>query len=231
VEGSGAAPHIGTLGEKSLHSALKQWYARPGDLVETRLSRYVIDIQRGDLLIEIQTRQLYKLRKKLAWLLDQGYTVRLVHPVKVEKWIVRENASGEVLARRKSPKKGKVLDAFRELGRCGEILLRPGFVLEIVLVQVEEHWRDDRQGSWRRKGWSLQDHHLLGVVEQQVFSCPEDYLAVLPGALPQPFTNRELAKHAHCTVLQAGHLSYTLRALGLVEVVGKKGQQYVMLKK
>ena len=48
-------PHIGTLNEGSLHAALKQVYAEPGDTFEVPLDRFVIDISRDELLIEIQT--------------------------------------------------------------------------------------------------------------------------------------------------------------------------------
>jgi hypothetical protein len=49
---------IGLLNEKPLHASLKQWYSRPGDRFEVPIDRFVIDIVRGDLLIEIQTRNL-----------------------------------------------------------------------------------------------------------------------------------------------------------------------------
>ncbi len=46
-----SSPHIGTLGERSLHAALKEWYAEQGDLLEREVDGYVIDIVRGDLLV------------------------------------------------------------------------------------------------------------------------------------------------------------------------------------
>ena len=46
---------IGTLGEKSLHSSLKNWYAQPGDRLEAEVDGFHIDIIRKNLLIEIQT--------------------------------------------------------------------------------------------------------------------------------------------------------------------------------
>ena len=49
---------IGTLNEKSLHAALKEWYAKPEDLIEVPVDGFTVDIVRGDLLIEIQTRNL-----------------------------------------------------------------------------------------------------------------------------------------------------------------------------
>ena len=46
---------IGTLNEKPLHAALKDWCARPGDQFEVFVDGFVVDIVRGNLLIEIQT--------------------------------------------------------------------------------------------------------------------------------------------------------------------------------
>ena len=37
---------IGTLGERSLHSALKEWYALPGDQLEEEVDGFHIDIVR-----------------------------------------------------------------------------------------------------------------------------------------------------------------------------------------
>ena len=50
--------HIGVMQEMALHAALKAWYAQPGDLLETKVDGYVVDIVRdgGAELIEIQTR-------------------------------------------------------------------------------------------------------------------------------------------------------------------------------
>ncbi|MHA1257030.1 MAG: hypothetical protein ACTSPS_15680 [Promethearchaeota archaeon] len=45
---------IGTLKEKSLHAELKNWLKLPGDKIESPVDGYIIDIVRGELLIEIQ---------------------------------------------------------------------------------------------------------------------------------------------------------------------------------
>lgn len=111
---------IGQLAERSLHAALKEYLAQPGDQFEVKLGRYVIDIVRGDLLIEIQTRHLYALRPKLRRLLDDGHPIRLVHPLPAERWIVREARDGRQ-TRRKSPKRAAVRDIFKELVRIPDL--------------------------------------------------------------------------------------------------------------
>ena len=97
---------IGLINEKPLHASLKQWYARPGDRFEVPVDRFVVDIVRDNLLIEIQTRNFASINAKLSEL-TRSYEVRLVYPVVQEKWIVRCDG-----VRRKSPKRGQLEDLF-----------------------------------------------------------------------------------------------------------------------
>ena len=68
---------VGVLNEKPLHAALKAWYAQPGDEFEALVDGSVIDIVRGDLLVEIQTRNFSALKRKLEKLVVD-HPVRLV---------------------------------------------------------------------------------------------------------------------------------------------------------
>ena len=126
------------LAERSLHAALKRWYRGPGDQFEVPLEGYHIDLVREDLLIEIQTRNFYALRRKLPKLLE-GHRLRLVHPIAVEKWLVRVAADGETeIGRRRSPKRGAFADIFDELVHVPTLLTHPNFSLDILLVREEE---------------------------------------------------------------------------------------------
>ncbi len=214
---------IGQLTERSLHAALKAYLARPGDQTEVKLGRYVIDLVRDDRLIEIQTRHLYALRPKLRRLLDEGHAIRLVHPLPAERWIVREDAVGRPISRRKSPKRAAAADIFSELVRIPDLAAHPNLTLEVLLVQEEQVWRDDGQGSWRRGRWSLVDRRLLGVAGSVVLVAPADYLALLP-PLPQPFSNADLARARGWNTHLAGKATYALRAMGLLSMVGKQGR-------
>ncbi len=214
--------HIGTLTESSLHAALKQWYSQSGDLIEAEVEGLVIDIAREQNLIEIQTGNFTALRPKLKRLLPD-YSIRLVYPVAVEKWIVREDRAGHFMQRRKSPKRGRVEDMFQELVRIPSYLLEPQLAFEVILTRQEEIWRNDGKGSWRRKRWSIHDRRLLGVIEQVEFRCAEDYLSLLPADLTMPFSNRELATTLACRISLAQKMTYTLRRMGVLETVGKAG--------
>jgi hypothetical protein len=56
---------INVYNEKSLHAALKKWYTQPGDQLEIRVDGYIIDLVRGDLLVEVQTGSFSPLKRKL----------------------------------------------------------------------------------------------------------------------------------------------------------------------
>jgi hypothetical protein len=215
---------IGQLAERSLHAALKEYLRQPGDEVEVKLGRYVIDLVRDDLLIEVQTRHLYALRPKLAALLDAGHRVHLVHPLPAERWIVRQDAAGRPLGRRKSPKRATVYDIFGELVRIPDLAAHPALTVEVLLIREEDIWRDDGQGSWRRGRWSVVDRRLLGVAATATLREPADYLALLPPSLPQPFTTRRLAEALHCHASLAQKMAYTLRRMALLEAAGKEGR-------
>lgn len=215
-------PQIGELTERSLHAALKNYLRQPGDEIEVKRDRYVIDIVRDDLLIEIQTRHLYALKPKLRRLLEL-YPVHLVHPLPQERWIVREDVTGRQLQRRKSPKHAAAHNIFEELVRIPDLIHSPNLTLQVLLIQEEQVWRDDGQGSWRRGRWSLADRRLIRVVDAHTFHRSADYLSLLP-PLPQPFTNADLAAAEGWNANLAGKATYSLRAMGLMTAVGKRGR-------
>jgi hypothetical protein len=49
---------VSTLNEKSLHTALKDWHGQPDDQLEVSVDDVLVDVVRGNLLTEIQTRNL-----------------------------------------------------------------------------------------------------------------------------------------------------------------------------
>ncbi len=215
---------IGTMGEKSLHAALKRWYTQPGDLVEAPVDGFIIDIVRGELLIEIQTRHFGAMKRKLETL-TRTHPVRLVYPIAREKWIVRLDADGETqLSRRKSPKHGRLEHLFDELVALPDLLARPNLEIEVLFVQAEQVLCNDGQGSWRRKRWSIRDHRLLAVVDWVRLTSPDDLAPLIADTLPRPFTNRELAGALKLSHRLASKMTFCLRKMGVISLVGKKGR-------
>jgi hypothetical protein len=215
---------IGTLRETGLHAALKAWYAQPGDQVEAALGGYVVDLLRGETVIEIQTHGFAAIKRKLLRLTETN-PVRLVHPIALERWIVRLAKDGKTqTARRKSPRRGNPAQVFAELVSFPELVAHPNFSLEVVLVREEEvRCACPPRGRWRRD-WRVCDRRLVDVVRTLLLASPADCLALLPPGLAQPFTCRDLAHALGQSTDLSQKMTYCLRRLGAVAAVGRQGR-------
>ena len=218
-----------TLNEKALHASLKQWYARPGDEFEVLVGKSLIDIVRGDLLIEIQTANFSQLRRKLSRLVETHH-VRLVYPVAAEKFVVRTDAKGAEIGRRKSPKRGKIEDVFGELVSIPKLISHPNFSVEVLLIREEEIRRHAPGKAWRRRGWLRCERRLLDVVRGRVFNGPGDLAALLPDGIEEPFTTTALARAAKMTLRLAQQMVYCLREMGEIAITGKKGNSLLYVR-
>jgi hypothetical protein len=211
------------LNDKSLHTALKDWYARPEDLQEVPVDGYVIDVVRDDLLIEIQTRSFAKIKKKLLDLVPH-YSVLLAYPVAQAKWIVKLDKNGQgTLDRRKSPKRGTIVQVFEELVSFPTLLAEPNFSLEVLLTQEEETRSHDPRRGWRRRGWVTQRRHLVQVVDCYHFDTPQDMASLLPSDLQSSFTTSDLASALGQRRRLAQRMAYCLREMAMIVPVGKRG--------
>jgi len=218
---------IGTLKESSLHAALKQWYKEPGDKLEEPIDGYIIDIVRDNLLIEIQTGNFSSIKKKLENL-TESYEVRLVYPIVRDKLIVKmDPIRNKANTMRISPKHGTYYDIFEELIRIPHLVSKMNFTIEVVLIQIEEIRKINGTGSWRRKGSSIYDRKLVKVLERKQFYTPIDFLMLKPIGLRTPYTNIELAISLNKPLRLAQKMSYCLRKMEMVKVVGKKGKAFL----
>lgn len=225
---------IGKLNESGLHAALKAHYAQPGDRLESVIGGFVIDILReGEppTLIEIQTGNFSALKPKLSALLD-AHRIRLVYPLAAQKWIVRIDAAGALISRRKSPRAGSPLDIFRELVYIPAFIGHPNLTIELIETAQEEIWRDDGAGSWRRRHWSIADRRLAALGETQTLRSPADCFAlvqsVLSADLPAEFTIADVTARLIAPRLKPliQPSLYALHKMGALVRTGKRGRAF-----
>lgn len=202
-------PHIGTLNEGSLHAALKDDYAQPGDRFEVPLNGFVIDIRREDLLIEIQTGSFAAMGKKLDRLLPE-HRMLLVHPIAAETYLQKPGANP-----RKSPKKGSVYSVFEELVSIPTLLDHPNLTLDVVLVSVTKVQIADPKARRGRGGFRTTDRVLRDIIERHRFEQSTDLLRLVPAGLPEVFTTADLAAAAGVGRDVAQRIAYCLRPLEL----------------
>ena len=218
---------IGTLRESSLHATLKQIYKEPGDKIEKSVDKYVIDIVRDNLLIEIQTQNFSTIRKKLENLV-QNYRVLLIYPIIQDKWIINlDSTSKDILRKRLSPAHGSFINIFRELIYISDLISNPNLSIEVLLIQAEEIRINDGLGSWKRKGWSIHDRKLLRILDNKLFSSSTQFLGFIPNNLEIPFSNQNLANSLNISIKLARMMTYSLRRMNLLKVVRKVGRSFL----
>ena len=214
---------IGGLNESPLHAALKRSLAPPGARFEVALDGYVVDAVCDGLLIEVQTRHVGALKRKLAHLLG-AHRVRLIVPVASERWIVRRDTAGLTVSRRRSPKRADLLDALAALVGIPGLLDHPNLEVEAVLTRDEET-REHRPGAaWRKRGWVTVERRLLDVLERHRMQGARAWLAALPSDLAEPFTTADIAlgKASRRTVAQRA--AFVLREAGVLSASGRVGR-------
>ncbi len=228
--GSGEpANKIGSLNEKPLHAALKQWCATPTSQYEVPMDGFVIDVVRDGVLVEIQTKSFNSIKRKLLTL-TASRKVILVHPIAKEKWIVKQTTKKkktEVRERRRSPKKGRFEDVFLELVSIPKLFESPNFALQLVLIREEEIRVHNPKRGWRRKGWVTHERRLIEIVDQRFFQSVQDMAGLLPDGLPEEFTTADVAAGLGRPIWLAQKMAYCLREMGALERIGKRGNAIV----
>lgn len=219
---------IGTLAEKTMHSVLKLYYEPDEDKHEVALEGYFADIYNEQGIIEVQTRQLNKLRDKLAVFLNL-YPVTVVYPCPYNKWLRWVDPdTGEISdERRLSPRHYSEYDAFYELYKIKMFLKNPNLRIHLVLMDVEEYRYLNGWNDTKKKGSTRCDRIPLGIDRIVKIEEPEDYMMFLPIELPDTFTVKDYAECCHISRDAAGTVLNILYYMGTVRRVGKNGNAYL----
>lgn len=212
---------IGTLSEKILHAVLKLYYEPDEDKHEVAMSGYYADIYNDKGIIEIQTRQLNKLRDKLSVFL-QDYHVTVVYPLPFNKWLSWVNPdNGEVQGRRKSPRHFTEYDAFYELYKIKSYLKNPNLSINLVLMDMEEYKLLNGWSYDKKRGSTRYDRVPVGIRRIVKFDRIEDYMQLVPADLKEDFTVKDFAMAAGVSVEAS---RYTLNILNYLEIVKRTGR-------
>lgn len=221
---------INLYSEHSLHDALKRIAAGPGGRIEVTVLGRVADAVRADgELVEVQTGGLAAVQEKATSWAAENRRVRVQYPVAARTLIVTiDPRSGEILSRRRSPRRRTLWDAFDALTRAPALIATPGVTLEILMVEVTEFRRlldpPVRRGRFFRKAERV-DRALDAVLESHAFSCAEDWISLLPGGAEGSWTHESLGEAAGVSSAAARTLLYSLARAGILECIGKEGRR------
>lgn len=220
---------FGVLAEKTMHATLKFFIEPDDNFHEVAIDGFYADICRNGKIIEIQTRRLAKLRRKLETFLA-GYEVTVVYPVVVNKWRgYCENVSLRPERFRLSPLHRDEYSAFDELFGIKEFLTNPALKVHMYLLDAEEIYVKQSKVRGRkraRNGYERFESIPLGIRKIIEFNCINDYMQLIP-ELTGEFTSEDFARGVGCYKGTASMVLNILNHVGVVVRVGKKGNYYL----
>lgn len=214
---------IGTLNEKTIHAALKNYYGGDYDQ-EAKIGGFYADIVTENGIYEIQTTNWGKLNKKLEVMLEACH-VTVVYPFEQRtKTVTVSEASGEVLRKSGFRRNNSLTDFFLELYRIKGFLTNPNLTICIAELDVERvNYVSEKTG--KRRGRGKYAKTPLALNREIYLEKPEDYLILLPEGikekLPKEFTLKEL--QALIKPTEASIAAEILGYMGITEKIGKMG--------
>ena len=214
---------IGTLHERTLHLALKYYFAPDPSCHEQSLGGFVADAVTEEGVIEIQTRNLARLKEKLQAFLPLC-PVTVVHPICNPKWILWVDENGVIQSKRKSPKKETVYTALRELYGLRDFLTHPNLRIALCETEVEIYRCLNGHGKQKKIHGEHIDRVPIALHHIHSFASPADYMRLLPQTLPTPFTATMLASDCTIAVDDARILINLLRRFSMVEQIGTQNR-------
>lgn len=217
--------NIGTLNEKCIHSALKNYFSEDYDQ-EAKIGSFYADIVTENGIFEIQTANFSKLNKKLEVMLSVCH-VTVVYPFeKRTRVITASDTSGEVIRESGFRYNNSLSSFFLELYRIKSFLTDPNLTICIAELDVERvNYVSEKTGRRRKRGAYTKTP--LALRREIYLEKPSDYKVLLPDCeeLPEEFTVKEFQKCAKST--DAKLMLEILLYLGVVDKIGKKGNAEV----
>ena len=182
---------INTYNESALHATLKKIYALESNgMMEVKLddTQWICDIldENGN-AIEIQTSNLSALTEKAEYILETGRKIKIVHPIAETKWIALYKADGELIHKKKSPKKATIFDSFRGMTQICPLFLNENCTLEVLFCEIKEMRRQTEEASQnlsktrrRLKNWIPMGKKLEKITKKERFEKKEDWISLIP---------------------------------------------------
>lgn len=221
---------IGTLSEKTVHAILKNYFEPFTDSQEQKIGGFVADIAGENGIIEIQTADFGKMRKKLETFLSVS-PVTIVHPVYSKTKIFRlSNETGEVISKRVSPVKENFYSIFPELYKIKSFLKNENLSFHFVMLEADEYRIADAVNKPKRSGKSYAkfDRIPTEFTDELIIERPSDYLYYIPEELRScEFTSRDLAAKAKINLSLAQLALNILTYLNVTEKTGARNRYYL----
>ena len=216
---------IGEYKEKAIHFILKNYFEADKEKTEVKILGLIADIYNEFGIIEIQTRNFERLRKKLDVFLEDNQ-VTIVYPLVKSKKITWLNSENQADYNRKSPIHMNIFNVFKELYKIKQYLKNKNLHFCFVFVDVIEFKNLDGYGKDKKKKASSFNKLPIDINEIINIDNFEEFREIFNGDEGE-FTSKDLAKMKKIKLKDAQIALTVLNYLEIVERIGKEGKSYL----
>ena len=225
----GGENSIGTYAERAVHRVMKFYVEPREEYHEVKHLGCVADVKNERGITEIQTKAFSRMKDKLEAFLESD-KVTVLYPVIAKKYIrILDADTGELGARKLSPKRMRAFDAAYEIYNIREYLGRDNFSLKLVFLEAEEI---RQQGikvkvAGRTRTRMKVNTVPTAILDELDLSSREDYIAFIPEGLSHRFTVSELGKAVGKRFPYGYSIVSILLSVGLLEGPVSEGRRKV----
>ena len=220
--------NIGTYKEKRLHNIIKHYLEPDESFHEIRIGKYTADIIREKKLTEVQTGSFYPMKEKLKYYLENtDFDISVIRPLPFIKWCIWiDKESGEIVSKRKSPKKIVPQSVMRDWLFLSDFLNNQRLEIRFLLLEAEEYRFLDGWSKDGKRGSNRYEIIPLQIIEEEIYNCPNDYRRFIPNDVSKEFSAAEYIKKARVTPLVGNATLKLLCNVGILRRE-KQGRAYI----
>ncbi len=211
---------FGTLQEKRLHAALKNYLCENADFHEAGIegTRFLADLRLGNEIYEVQTGSFAPLKPKLEHLLkNTPCTVTVVHPLIVRRaisWIDPRN--GSVSPARRTGGIESPIQLLADLYPLLDLLPDERLSFRLLSLSVCDFRLLNPDGRDPKRHTRRYERVPLDLLGDVTYSAPSDFCDLLPADLPRAFTVPTFSKCTHLHGIDAYSATRVLAKLGIL---------------
>lgn len=228
---------IGTLSEKQMHAAIKQFICPDQSKHEVKIQnsplyiqsenqknrKFVADVLDSSTIYEIQTGGFAPLKEKIRWILDNTtYNIILIHPMPECLYVSYIEEDGKITPRRKSNRSKKLKHIVGELYHIKEFIENPRFTLIALMIEADQYRR--RTSTKKRTKTKKYETIPSSLIRAHIFSSSDDYKVFLPDTLEGEFTVKQFSAKSGILGLDSYSAVKLLCELGHLEECGTIGR-------
>ena len=223
---------IGLLEEKRLHSVFKRWICDDFETHEQKVAgrgekprKFVEDVLtlEGE-IFEIQTGDLYPMRKKVEFYMNEtDHKLTVVHPLIAKKQILWMHPQTGEITKARSPLREGPLHGIAQLKAFLPYLGTPRFSLILPAIEADEYRLLDGWGKNGKRGSHRYELLPRTLLEVYRLSTREDFLKFFP-EMPDEFTAKEFGKATRLGGYDLYDALAVFEGLAIIKKCGTRGR-------